>query len=107
MPGYSRCASIGSIVALSFVAAAALTSGASAQTARHTAHHKVHALAPGLAPLAPGVELRASTWTSPGTENRYYSDTVASSHSDLMDMSHRYGQSTAPQYNSAGSLFEF
>jgi hypothetical protein len=93
-------------------AAAGLTAAtcASAETAPHRHKDKTQAaaMAHRRAPeLAPGVELRASTYASPGSENHYYSDTVASSHSDLMDMTHRYGQSTAPEYNSSEPLFQF
>jgi hypothetical protein len=89
---------IGSIAGLSAVLGLALTSGASAETARRTVHHKVHSMAREW-PLAPGVELHASTSASVGSENRYYSDTVASTHSDLMDLSHRYMQQSQPLYN--------
>jgi hypothetical protein len=104
MPAIARKgAIIGAIMTLSAIFGLSLTSGAGAETA----HHPKHVVARGAAPLAPGVELRTSTLASPGSENRYYSDTVASSHSDLMDMTHRYGQSTAPQYNGPDPLFEF
>jgi len=107
MPGYPRAANIVAIAALTVILGFASATEAGAQVARHAVHHKVHAAVSRLAPLAPGVELHTSTSVSPGAENHYYSDTVASSHSDLMDMSHRYGQSTAPQYNSAEPLFQF
>lgn len=90
---------IGAIVGLSGVLGLAATDAASAQTPRHTAHHnKVHSTAREW-PLAPGVDLHTSTSASVGTENRYFADTVASSHSDLMDLSHRYMQQTQPMYN--------
>jgi hypothetical protein len=98
---------IGSIVGLSAIFGLALTSGANAETARRPVHHKVHPVAREW-PLAPGVELHTSTSASPGSENHYYSDTVASSHSDLMDMSHRYMQQTQPLYNNTPDpLFEW
>jgi hypothetical protein len=97
----------GAIVALSAFIGLSVATSASAETMRQTVHHK-HAVAARLAPLPPGVELRASTSATVGSENHYYSDTVASSHSDLMDISHRYGQSTAPLYNNTPDpLFEF
>jgi hypothetical protein len=100
-------AMIGSIAGLSMVLGLALTSSAGAETVRHPAHHKVHPIAREW-PLAPGVELHTSTFASPGSENHYYSDTVASSHSDLMDMSHRYMQSASPLYNDTPDpLFQF
>lgn len=89
---------IGAVLGLAALSCLAATNGASAQTPRHAAHHKVHAGAREW-PLAPGVELHASTSTSAGTENRYFADTVASTHSDLMDLSHRYMQQTQPMYN--------
>jgi hypothetical protein len=89
---------IGAILGLSALSGLAATSGASAQTPRRAAHHKV-APGPREWPLAPGVELHASTSASVGAENRYFADTVASTHSDLMDLSHRYMQQTQPMYN--------
>ena len=90
---------IGTILGLSALFGLAATGGASAQTPHHATHHnKVHAGARDW-PLAPGVELRASTSASVGTENRYFADTVATTHSDLMDLSHRYMQQTQPMYN--------
>jgi hypothetical protein len=105
MPVFPR----GAIVAAAICGLAA-SSMAGAQAMDRPIHHKakthVAARRDG-SPTAPGVELRASTSASPGSENHYYSDTVASSHSDLMDMTHRYGQSSAPQYNSSEPLFRF
>jgi len=99
------------IVVAAAVAGLTAANCVSAETAQHQIRHKdkTHAaLVRGRAlPLAPGVELRASTSASPGSENHYYSDTVASSHSDLTDMTHRYGQSSAPRYNSEEPLFRF
>ncbi|MGA2044161.1 MAG: hypothetical protein ABSG83_12420 [Roseiarcus sp.] len=98
------------IVVAAAVAGLTAATCARAETTQHRHKDKTHAIAvaPRRAPdLAPGVELRASTYASPGSENHYYSDTVASSHSNLMDMTHRYGQSTAPEYNSSEPLFRF
>jgi hypothetical protein len=98
----------GAIAALFAVIGLSVATGASAETARPTVHHHKHAVVAHLAPLPPGVELRTSTYASPGSENHYYSDTVASSHSDLMDMSYRYGQASPPLYNNTPDpLFQF
>ena len=102
-----RGATTGAIAALSIVLGFSMGTGASAETVRHAVHHK-HAVVGRLPTLPPGVELHTSTSASVGSENHYYSDTVASSHSDLTDLTHRYGQSTPPLYNSnAAPLFEF
>ena len=104
MTAYARK---GAIAALFAVVGLSLATGASAETTRPAVHHK-HVVAGRLAPLPPGVELRTSTYASPGSENHYYSDTVASSHSDLMDMSYRYGQASPPLYNNTPDpLFRF
>ena len=110
MPAFPRSAIAGSIIALSTVAALTLSVNASAQTAHRPIHHKVHTLAPrqpDMSPLAPGVELRASTSAATGSENHYFSDTVATGHSDLMDNTFRYGQSPTARYNSDEPLFRF
>jgi hypothetical protein len=108
MPAFSRSAIAGSIIALT--ATIALSTNAGAETAHRPLHHRAHVAAPWRPveqPLAPGVELRASTSASEGSENHYYSDTVASGHSDLMDNTFRYGQSPSTQYNSSEPLFRF
>jgi hypothetical protein len=108
MSAFSRSAVVGSIVALAAVFA--LSTNANAQTAHRPIHHKVHTAArwrPVESPLAPGVELRASTSASEGSENHYFSDTVAAGHTDLMDNTFRYGQSPSTQYNSSEPLFRF
>ena len=97
----------GAIAALFAVIGFSLATGASAETTRPKVHHK-HIAATRLAPLPPGVELHTSTYVTPGSENHYYSDTVATSHSDLMDMSYRYGQASPPLYNNTPDpLFQF
>jgi hypothetical protein len=108
MPAFSRGAIAGSIVALTAIIA--LSANANAQTTHRTVHHRIHTAAPWrpvASPLAPGVELRASTSASEGSENHYFSDTVAAGHTDLMDNMFRYGQSPTTQYNSAEPLFRF
>jgi hypothetical protein len=108
MPAFLRSAIAGS--ALTMVAALALSGNASAQTSHRTIHHKVHVMAarrPDPLPLAPGVELRASTYADPGSENHYFSDTVAAGRTDLQDNTFRYGQSPTERYNSSEPLFRF
>jgi hypothetical protein len=107
MPSFSRSAIIGSAYALALLAAMGLSAGAQAQTAHRTVHHKIHTVAPRAPDFAPGTELHASTYAAPGSENHYYSDTVASGRADLMDLSYRYGQSPTVLYNSAEPLFKF
>jgi hypothetical protein len=111
MPVFPKNAIVGSIAALAALATLASSVNASAQTAHKPAHHKVHAPAPRNAselPIAPGVDLGTSTYSNLGAENHYYSDTVASGRSDLMDQTYRYGQSPATRYNSEDSpLFRF
>jgi hypothetical protein len=107
MPSISRSAIVGSVQALALIAAIGLSAGAQAQTAHRTVHHKVHTVAPRAPDFAPGTELHASTSASPGSENHYYSDTVASGRADLLDLSYRYGQSPTVLYNSAEPLFRF
>jgi hypothetical protein len=108
MPAFSRSAIAGSIIALT--ATFALSTNADAQTAHRPAHHRTNVATPWRPverPLAPGVELRASTSASEGSENHYFSDTVAAGHTDLMDNTFRYGQSPSTQYNSSEPLFRF
>jgi hypothetical protein len=106
----SKSAFAGSMTALAVVAMLTLVADASAQTLHKPAHRKVHALAPQppkASPLAPGVELQTSTSAAAGSENHYFSDTVASSHTDLMDLSYRYGQTASPRFDSTEPLFRF
>lgn len=106
----SRGVLASAITALTVVAALALVADASAQTLQKPAHRKVHASAPrppDASPIAPGVELQMSTSTAEGSENHYFSDTVGSSHTDLMDQSFRYGQSASPRFDSTEPLFRF
>ena len=110
MPAFPRSPVAGSVAALAMVAALTLAANASAQTSHRPIHHRTHVAAPRYpvdSPLAPGVELRASTYANPGSENHYYSDTVAAGVSDLQDIRYRYGQSPSTQYNSAEPLFRF
>ena len=109
MTAISRSAFAGAVMALAAVAA--LASTANAQTPQHrAAHKKNHALAPtGLEaqPLPPGVELQSSTSAPTGSENHYFSDTVASGQNDLMDPSYRYGQPSSARYGGVEPLFHF
>lgn len=110
MPAFPIGAIARSMMALATVAALTFSANANAQTTRPV-HHKVHVAAPRrpyVQPLAPGTELQTSTYANPGSENHYYSDTVASSHAHLMDLDNRFGQSSAPEYNSTpDALFRF
>lgn len=106
----SKGAFAGSLTALTVVAALMLAADASAQTPQKPAHRKVHASAPrqpNASPLSPGVELQTSTSAAVGSENHYFSDTVASSHTDLMDQNYRYGQTGSPRFDSTEPLFRF
>ena len=109
MTAISRSAVAGALMALAAVVA--LASTASAQTPQHrAAHKKIHAPAPvGLdaQPLPPGVELHSSTSAATGTENHYFSDTVASGQNNLMDPSYRYGQASSARYGGIEPLFHF
>jgi hypothetical protein len=109
MTAFSKSAFMGSVLALT--ALAAMASTANAQTAPHkAAHKKIHAPAPvGLeaSPLPPGVDLQSSTSAATGSENHYFSDTVASGQNDLMDMSWRYGQPSSARYGGVEPLFHF
>jgi hypothetical protein len=100
----------GAIAALTVVTTIAFVAEASAQTAQKPAHRHVRASpprAPRELPIAPGVELSASTSAAEGTENHYFSDTIGSSHTDLMDQSFRYGQAPSPRFDSGEPLFRF
>jgi len=106
----SKGALVSAIAALTVVAALALAADASAQTLQKPAHRKVHAPAPRpprILPVAPGVELQSSTSAAEGSENHYFSDTVGSSHTDLMDQSFRYGQTASPRFDAGEPLFRF
>jgi len=110
MKAFARGAVAGSIMAVAAVAA--LASAANAQTPQHrTAHNKkIHAPAPAsleAQPLPPGVELQSSTSAATGSENHYFSDTVAAGQNDLMDPSYRYGQPSSARYGGAEPLFHF
>jgi hypothetical protein len=111
MPAFTKSAIASTMAALAMAAGLVLTWSAEAQTTHRPIHRKIHALTPrqpDLSPLAPGAELHPGTYASPGSENHYYSDTVASSHEDLMELTHRFGQSTQPVYNSTPDpLFRF
>lgn len=110
MPAFQKSALAGSIIPLAMLAALSLPANAAEQTRHRPVHHKVHSMAqrqPDLAPLAPGFELGTSTYADQGSENHYYSDTVAAGHSDLLDLTYRYGQSPTTRYNSAEPLFRF
>jgi hypothetical protein len=100
----------GAIVALTVVAALALATDASAQTAQKPAQRKIHAAAPrppGMSPIAPGTELSTSASAAVGSENHYFSDTVGSSYTDLTDQTFRYGQSVSPRFDAGEPLFRF
>jgi hypothetical protein len=111
MPAFPKSPAAGSLAGLAMLAALTLSVNASAQTSHRPIHHRTHVAAQrhflAESPLAPGVELRASTYANPGSENHYYSDTVAAGHADLQDIRYRYGQSPSTQYNSAEPLFRF
>jgi hypothetical protein len=107
MPAFPRSPVAGSIAAMAMAAALTFSVNASAQTSHRPAHHRTHVASPQhpvYAPLAPGVDL---TYANPGSENHYYSDTVAAGHADLQDIRYRYGQSPSTQYNSDEPLFRF
>jgi hypothetical protein len=96
--------------ALTVVAALAFVANANAQTPQKPAPRQVRASplrAPRELPLAPGVDLSASTSAAEGTENHYFTDTVGSSHTDLMDQGFRYGQAPSPRFDSGEPLFRF
>ena len=100
----------GPLAALAIVSILASVVDANAQAMQKPAHRQVRASAaraPRQLPLAPGVELSASTSAAQGTENHYFSDTVGSSHTDLMDQTFRYGQTTSPHFDSGEPLFRF
>jgi hypothetical protein len=100
----------GSIAALTVVATLAFVANANAQTPQKPPHRQVRASTvrpPRDLPIAPGVELSASTSAAEGTENHYFTDTVGSSHTDLMDQSFRYGQTSSPRFDSGEPLFRF
>jgi hypothetical protein len=105
MPLFSRIFSGGLSIALTL----AIASAASAQTVRHPPKkpHVAAARQPDIEPLAPGVELRTSTSAPLGSENHYFSDTVASGQTNLLQHDSRYGQSPTPYYNSTEPLFRF
>jgi curli biogenesis system outer membrane secretion channel CsgG len=108
MTAISRSAFVSVVLALAAVAACA---SASAQTSHHrAAQKKSHALPRGgleAQPLPPGVELQSSTSAATGSENHYFSDTVASGQNNLMDPSYRYGQASSARYNNYEPLFRF
>jgi hypothetical protein len=100
MSAFPTVAISGLIMSLALMAGLVLATNASAQTIRQTAHRKVHPSAPRVEqPLPRSDELQMSTSVSTGSENHYYSDTIASFHTDWMDMSSRYGQSPSNEYN--------
>jgi hypothetical protein len=106
----SKGALAGAIAALTVVAALALATDASAQTAQNPVHRKVHAAAPRppkILPVAPGTELSSSASAAEGSENHYFSDTVGSSYTDLTDQTFRYGQSVSPRFDAGEPLFRF
>jgi hypothetical protein len=110
MSAFAKVAILGPVTALALIAGLALTAGANAQTLHQPVHKKIQAQAPRRLverPFAPGVELRTSTSVSEGSENHYFSDTVASTHTDLMDHGYRYGQSPTPEYDEGEPLFRF
>jgi hypothetical protein len=110
MPAFPKSPVAGSIAVLAMAAALTFSANAGAQTSHRTIHHRTHVASPRkplYAPLAPGVELQTSTYADPGSENHYYSDTVAAGHADLQDIRFRYGQSPSTQYNSDEPLFRF
>jgi hypothetical protein len=105
MPLFSKILTGGLSIALTL----AVASAADAQTAHHS-HKKPHVAAPrqtDVEPLAPGVELRTSTSAPQGSENHYFSDTVAAGQTNLLQHDSRYGQSPTPYYNSTEPLFRF
>jgi hypothetical protein len=98
------------IAALTVVATLAFVADANAQTPQKPMHRHVRAptlRAPRELPVAPGVELSASTSAAQGTENHYFTDTVGSSYTDLMDQSFRYGQTPSPRFDSGEPLLRF
>jgi hypothetical protein len=98
------------IAAVTVVATLAFVADANAQTAPKPAHRQVRAAAvraPRELPPAPGVELSASSYAAPGSENHYFTDTVGSSYTDLTDQSFRYGQAPSPRYDAGEPLFRF
>ncbi|SRR5579863_2291470 len=98
------------IAAATVVATLAFVADANAQTPQKPAHRQVRAStlrAPRELPLAPGTELSASTSAAEGSENHYFTDTIGSSHTDLMDQSFRYGQMPSPRFDSGEPLFRF
>ena len=106
MVGISKSACVVTFLALTIVVPFA--SVANAQATQHRPVHKklpAPALAPS--PLPPGVELHSSTSAAPGTENRYFSDTVAAGQNDLLDQSYRYGQPSSARYGGPEPLFRF
>src|ERR1700683_4372983 len=101
MSAFPKGAIFGPLMALALIAALALSANATSQALHQPVHKKIHALAPRRLierPLAPGVELQTSTYVNGGSENHYYSDTIAATHTDLMDHEYRYGQAPSPQY---------
>jgi hypothetical protein len=81
---------------------------AQAQTVvRHPA--KVHAgsRAYPASRIGPDTELKTSASAPVGSENHYFSDTVAASQTDLLDLDYRYGQTPTPHYNGPAPLFRF
>jgi hypothetical protein len=109
MTAFSRSALAGAIMALAAVAA--LASAANAQTAQHRSTHKKvpHPALVGLdaAPPPPGVELQTSASAVAGSENHYFSDTVAAGQNDLKDHAYRYGQPSSARYSNTEPLFRF
>ena len=96
--------------ALTVVAMLAFAADAGAQTLKNPAHRQTGAStahAHRELPLAPGVDLSASTSAAVGAENHYFSDTVGSSYIDLTNQSFRYGQAPSPHYESGEPLFRF
>jgi hypothetical protein len=98
---------VGAVASLALAATLALAPAAGAQTAPKPAHRHIHAPTPKTLPLAPGVDLDASTSAAIGSENHYFSDTVGSSYIDLTDQSFRYGQSPSPHFDASEPLFRF
>jgi hypothetical protein len=105
MPLFSKLLTGG----LSIVLTLAVASAANAQTVHHPRKkpHVTEQRRPDIEPLAPGVELRTSTSAPLGSENHYFSDTVAAGQTNLLQHDSRYGQSPTPYYNSTEPLFRF
>jgi hypothetical protein len=54
--------------------------------------------------IGPDTELKTSSSAPTGSEDHYFSDTVAPSQTDLLDLDYRYGQTPTPHYRARSAV---